>query len=214
MAAELRDHLDSQYYALTEAGWTPDQALAETLRAMGEPEALREEYKAAWRRSRPVRPRLKTWAKGCAVMGGVHLLVGCVLGAMWEMAISLPGDSQDKWIRLIRGTVGDLNNSYLKWWLPLVLALIAGAYYLGRKFRESPHPAPLIGTALCFHWASVAAFNGWWRGSVDHHRPFWEAVGRHFYYMAWHYAWTFALCILLGIVFGHMSAGIRRSAAT
>ena len=218
LEAELRDHLDSQCRALTEAGWTPDQAQAEALSAMGEPGALRKEYKAAWRRSQPARAeelrhRLKTWAKGFAVMGGVHLLISYVLGAMWQMVISLPGDSPDKWVKLIRGTVGDLNNSYLRYWLPLVLALVAGAFYLGRKFRASSRPAPLISAGLCLHWACIATFNGWWRGIVNHHRPFWEAVGRHFYYMAWHYVWTFTLCFLLGVVFGYMAVKIRRSAA-
>lgn len=143
--AELRDHLESHCRALTEAGRTPDQARAEALRTMGEPEALREEYQAAWRRSWPARAealrrRLKAWAVGLAVMGGVHFLVAFLLGAMWNMAISLPGDSYVKWVRLIRGTVGNLNNAYLTTWLPLVLALAAGAFCLGRKFRASSRP--------------------------------------------------------------------------
>lgn len=216
--AELRDHLESHCRALTEAGRTPDQARAEALRTMGEPEALREEYQAAWRRSWPARAeelrrRLKAWAVGLAVMGGVHFLVAFLLGAMWNMAISLPGDSYVKWVRLIRGTVGNLNNAYLTTWLPLVLSLAAGAFCLGRKFRASSRPAPLISMGLCLHWACIAAFNGWWYGIVHHHRPFWVEVGRHFYYAAWHYAWTFALCILLGVAFGRMSVRTSRSAA-
>lgn len=217
--AELRDHLETQCRALMESGRTEAEARAEALRAMGEPDKLQEEYRAAWRRSWPaqaeeLRRLVKAWAGGLAVMGGVDYLVAFVLSTMWNMAISLPGDSKDKWVRLIRGTVGNLNNSYLRWWLPLVLALVAGAFYLGHKFQASPRPAPLISVGLCLHWASIAAFNGWWRGIVDYHRPFWEAVGRHFYYMAWHYAWTFALCILLGVVFGHMSVKMKRPSAT
>lgn len=215
MEAELRDHLESQCRALAEAGWTPDQAQAETLRTMGEPEALRKEYKAAWRRSWLMRGkerfrRLIAWAGGCALMGGVHLLVSYVLSTMWRMAISLPGNSQDKWVRLIRGTVGDLNNSYLIWWLPLVVALVAGAFYLGRKLQASPL---LVSAGLCVHWACIAAFNGWWRAMDDHHRPFWEAVGNHFLNAALHYVWTFALCILLGVFFGHLGEKTSRRAA-
>lgn len=211
--AELHDHLDSQYRSLTEAGRTPEQAQTETLSTMGESETLRAEYRAAWRRSLKIRHPLKMWARGIAVMSGVHFLVACVLGVMWDMATSLPGDSHDKWVRLIRDTLGNLNNSYLRYWLPLVLALIAGAFYLGRKFRASSCSVPIISSGLCLHWACIAAFNGWWRGIVDHHRPFWEAVARHFYYKAWHYAWTFMLCILLGVWFGYVSVKIKRSPA-
>lgn len=49
---------------------------------------------------------LRTWARGCAVMFGVQLLVSCLLSCVWQMALSLPGDSQEPWVRLIRGTVG------------------------------------------------------------------------------------------------------------
>lgn len=160
LEAELRDHLDSQYRALTEAGRTPDQAQAEALRAMGEPETLRKEFMAAWRRSWPARAEelrrwLKGWAGGFIVMGGVDFLIAYVLGTMWNMAISLPGDSQDKWVKLIRGTVGNLNNSYLRWWLPLVPALIAGrstwAANFGRRLtprRSSAWDCASTGPAL------------------------------------------------------------------
>ena len=223
MEAELRDHLDSQCRTLMEAGWTPDQAQAETLRTMGEPETLRKAYRAAWRRSRSARAgdlccRMKAWAGGWAVMGGVHLLSAYILSAMWDMATSLPWNSHDKWVRLIRGTlrgiIGDMSKSYrswyLPWWLPLVLALAAGAFYLGRKFKTSSHPAPLISAGLCLHWACIAAINGWWYAALRPRRPFWEAVECHFALMARHYCWTFALCILLGVVIGHIAAKTRR----
>lgn len=119
MENELNDHLETQLRALLESGRTRAEAQAEALRAMGAPDRLREEYRAAWRRTWPgrlegLRRRLGAWACGCAVMFGAHYLVGFLMGAMWRMAISLPGDSQEPWIRLIRGTIGDLNNSWLR----------------------------------------------------------------------------------------------------
>ena len=46
----------------------------------------------------------------------------------------------------------------------------------------------------------------------EEYRPA-RAEERHFYYMAWHYVWTFALCILLGMAFGYMSVRPGKSAA-
>lgn len=116
MEAELRDHLETLCRALMESGRTEAGARAEALRAMGEPDRLREEYRAVWRRSLPgrletLRYHLGAWARGCAVMLGVQLLVSCVMSCVWQMALSLPGDSREAWVRMIRGTVGDLNNS-------------------------------------------------------------------------------------------------------
>lgn len=217
--SELRDHLETQYRALTEAGRTMDEARAETLRTMGEPDRLRAEYEAAWLRTWPARLealgyRLKVWAKGFCVMFGAHCLVGFVLDQVWLAALLLPGDSKEPWAKLIRDTVGNLNNSWVfSLLLPLTLVLLAGAYYLGRKFQASPRPARQISVGLFFYWAFFAALKAYFRALDNHHRPFWEAVGRHFYYNARLYVPTFALCILLGIVFGRLFSKRRPSAA-
>lgn len=217
MENELNDHLETHLRTLMGSGRTEAEAQAEALAAMGAPDRLRVEYRAAWRRSLPGRlaalgRRLGIWARGCAVMLGAHYLVSLVMSAMWLMAISLPGDSREPWIKLIRGTIGDLNNSLLWLLLPLTLALIAGAYYLGRKFRASRCPAALISTGLCVHWTFITAFTIWWE-AADDHRTFWGELVVYLPYNAVYYSSTFALCILLGVVFGYLSAKPERPIA-
>lgn len=211
MEAELRDHLETLYGALADAGRTQEEARAEALLAMGKPEKLREEYRAVWRRSLPGRLELlggclRAWARGCAVMFGVHLLTSYVLGLVWQMALSLPGDSRDPWVQMIRGTVGNLNNTWLRYVLPLVLALTAGASLLGRRFQTSRRPAGLISVGLSFHWAAVNAFHIWWE-AMDDHRAFGAELmvyltngpSLRYYFL------TLMLCILLGLVFAYLS---------
>ena len=218
LEAELRDHLDSQYRALTEAGQTPDQARAEALRAMGEPETLREEYKAAWRRSlsgrlEALRSQLIIWVVGCAVMFGAHLVVASVIGWVWNLAISLPADSRDPQIRMIRDTLGNLNNSlFFSHLLPLVFALTLGAYYLSREFQTSRHPVWQVSVGLSSYWTFLAMFDVWWE-ALDDHRTFWDEVKVYMGFNAGYYLFTFSLCILLGVVFGHMSAKMKRPSA-
>ncbi len=218
MEAELCDHLETQCRALMEAGRTQDEARAEALRVMGAPEALQKEYMAAWRRSLPGRleelgRRLWAWAEGLAVMFGAQLLVTSVISTIWTMAISLPGDSQDPWVRAIRNTVGDLNNSlFFSRLLPFLCALIAGAFYLSWRLRASRCPAALISAALCVHWAYVSAYHVLIE-ALDDHRTFWEELKVYFAYNAGYYSLTLALCVLLGVVFGHMSKRTTRSAA-
>lgn len=219
MEAELRDHLEALCRDLMESGRTEDGARAEALRAMGEPDDLREAYLAAWRRSLPgrleaLRYRLGAWARGCAVMLGIQLLVSYVIALVWQMALSLPGDSRDPWVRMIRGTVGNLNNSWLWYLLPLTLALAAGARYLGRRFQGSRRAAGLISAGLSFHWVFIFGFETWWE-ALDSHRTFWAQLWRYLTYgPSFRYRFcTLALCVLLGVVFGRMSPGARRSAA-
>ena len=204
----LEDHLECQRRALMDAGRTEAEAQAEALRLMGEPERLKKEYLAAWKRSLPgrlaaLRLLLRAWVGGLAVTAGTHLLIAYVISMVWQMALSLPGDSQDPWIRLIRGTVGDIHNSlFWRHLFPFALALAVGAYYLSRRLQTSRRPAAVISAALCVHWAYITAFNAWWSAIDNHHRPFWEAVSRYLIYNAWYHCFTFALCILLGGAFG------------
>lgn len=136
--AELYDHLETQCRALMEAGKSETKAQAETLRAMGEPKKLRDAYRAAWKRSLSGRLEvlaccLRTWFLGLAVIFGVQLLISTVAFHMWEMAISLPGDSYDPQIRMIRNIAMDYHNSYTSLWFPFVLALIV---------LQNPNAAP------------------------------------------------------------------------
>lgn len=220
MEAELRDHLETLCRALMESGRTAAQAQAEARQAMGEPSRLREEYTAAWRLSLPgrlaaLRYHLRTWAGGCAVMLGVQLLVSCLLSFVWQMALSLPGDSRDPWVRLIRGTVGDLNNSWLWSLLPLVLALAAGAYFLGRRFQVSSRPAGPVCLGLSLHWAFIFTLDIWWE-ALDDHQTFWEELRDCLTYgpaLAYRFL-TLALCVLLGVVFARFWKRAERSAAS
>ncbi len=218
--AELRDHLETQCLALMEAGRTEDEARSEALRLMGAPEALQREYAAAWRRSWPARReelgrRLRAWAGGLGVMFGVQLLISTVVSSIWNMAISLPGDSKDPWVRAIRGTFGELNNSTFFWrLLPLLCALFVGAFYLSRRFQTSRCPAVFISAGLSIHWAYITAFHIWWE-ALDDHRTFWEELKDYlpYPYNAKYYSLTLALCVLLGVVFGYRSKRLRRSVA-
>lgn len=147
-------------------------------------------------------------------MFGVHLLTAVALALAANLALSLPGDSTDPWVRMIRGTVGDLHNSWLWYLLPLTLALTAGAHYLGRRFRTAPRPAALICLGLLVHWVFIAAFDIWWE-ALDDHRTFWAELWGCLTYgpTLRYYACTLTLCVLLGVVFGCLSQEGKRFAA-
>lgn len=163
---ELRDHM-LQFLSREEA-----------LQVMGDPEQLQREYKAAWARSLPGRLEelgrcLDTWAVGWAIMLGTHLLISIVIGCINWMALSLPGDSLDPTVQLIRGTLGDLHNSFF-WWrvFPFVSALTLGACYLGRRSRTLLHPVREIGVGLSIYGASIAMLRLWVQ-AAHHHRTMW-----------------------------------------
>lgn len=210
---ELRDHMRTLYLSLTEGGMNPAQARRETLRVMGEPNKLKEEYRVAWQQSLPGQMdyRLRTWAWGWVVMSGAHLLVRSVIGFVWSMVISLPGDSREPWVRMIRGIAINLSNSYLWLLIPFVPALIVGAYYLSCKFQASRHPVWQISVGLSFHWAFISVIHVWLE-ALDDHMTFWARFNGYFSHNATYYSLTFAFCILLGVVFGHMSVEMKRAA--
>lgn len=215
---ELRDHLETQCRSLMDAGRTRDEARTEALRFMGEPEILKGQYGAAWRRSRRGRLetlalRLRTWAVSLAVMFGTRFLIGLITGAIWNMAISLPGNLSDPQIRMIRDFAMDYRNSYVSLWLPLIPALIAGAYYLSRKTRTQRYPARRISGVLSFYWSLTTAFQVWWE-ALDDHITFWEELKVYLPYNAGYYGLTFALCLLLGLTFGLMAVRENRRAAS
>lgn len=199
---ELRDHMETLRQSCSEE---------EVLSLMGNPERLRKEYRAAWQRSWP--EQLRTLGRGLAVTAGTHFLIYWVMGSVWQLATSLPGDSRKPWILLIRGTIGNWNNSlFWRHLLPFALALAAGALYMGRRLQTSRRPAALISAGLCLHWSYVTAFNAWWSAIDHHHRPFWEAVARYMFYGAKYHIFTFLLCILIGALFGQKRAGRQKLA--
>ena len=205
---ELRDHMESQQQALVESGTEPRWAEEAVKNTMGDPEKLRAEYEAAWEQSLQarlgrMRKCVSTWGKGFAVMLGVHYLIALSIESSQEIASWLSGNFQGLWVRLIQDASRTLNGvPFWRHLFPLALALTAGAFYLNRRFHTSRRPAGLISAGLFFYWAYIAAGRAWFRALDNHHRPFWEAVGRHFYYNAGHYCFTFLLCILLGVLFG------------
>jgi len=197
--AELYDHLETQCHALMEAGRTQDQARKEILRVMGEPEALQKEYAAAWRRSWPARleelvHRLLAWAGGLAIMWWVQYLGCCAADAFWSTVLNLD------------------SSSFFRDLFALLCALIAGAFFLSRLFQTSRRPAVLISAGLFFHWASFVALGVSWE-ALDDHRTFLEELILFLTYNAGYCALALTLCVLLGVVFGHMSGRRQRLSA-
>lgn len=88
--------------------------------------------------------------------------------------------------------------------LPLAAALIVGACYLGRRFRASRCSSLLIIPGLCVHWTFITAFDIFLK-AVDDHRTFLQELAVYLPYNAVYYSCTFALCILLGVMFGYLS---------
>ena len=188
---ELHDHLEAQCQCLMEAGRTESEARAEALRMMGAPEKLREEYKKSWQRSWPGRLaawgyRLGCWVKGFCVMLGAHCLICYGMNDYWYLL--------DRKIWL---------------YLPLALALIAGACYLGRKFQTARHPAWQISSVVFYYLALFFWIDVSWEAAEDR-LTFWEEWWDRYmpYYPGRIYFYLFALCILLGVVFGYMA--VRR----
>ena len=197
--AELRDHLETQFRALIEAGWTEDEAQAETLRVMGEPEKLQEEYKAAWRRSLPARMEALGRCLGTLIMGMVVLFFVCYVRNWINDQLS-----------------EDLRNTHWYWvWyaFPLVISLVAGAFYMGRRSRTARHPAALVSMGLCIHWANIVAIHGLFYVADHHHRSVGDAVLLFLFYHGWYYFCTLLLgllCSLLGVVFARWNTQAER----
>lgn len=217
METELCDHLETYCSALMEAGKTESEARAETLRMMGEPDKLREEYSEAWRQILPGRlavlaHQLKSWAGGCAVMLGVQTLASYMQVFIERVAPSLPRDSQEPWVRLIQGASKYLQSSSRWVFLPLVFALMAGAFFLGRRFRASRRPGWQLSVGLSLHWSFIASLDIWLE-ALDDHITFWEELKHLSIYDTKYYSLSLVLCVLLGVVFGHMSAREKPSAA-
>ncbi len=171
---ELEGHLAALEADLTAAGHAPEEARAEAVRRMGDPDRLREEYLAAWRSSLPAQweYRLKTWVWNYfVVMFGAQLFVMLLMG--WaSMAADWFSGYGNPLGRLLGETV------FFSYTLPLAAALLAGACYLREKFKITRHPTWQIGVGLALYWASDAALRVWLEAyshqSTVYQRTFWE----------------------------------------
>lgn len=221
METELRDHLETRYRALIESGRTEAEARTETLRAMGEPEALQKEYRAAWRRTLPGRMktlgwRLCVWMAGCGIMGVLYILTFMLLG--------LVGFTYDAYIPgrvtfpLLSGNLFYLTVfSGILFLLPFSL----GAWFLRRCFCEEPRPARLVTAGLLAAWAGEkTAIIG--LSALIYQMPLGLDLLTRIYHggdttAPWftpaNYILTFLGCILLGAVFGRMPAKPERPIA-
>lgn len=220
MESELCDHLETQCRILIESGRTELQAQTETLRAMGEPAALLEEYRAAWRRSLPgrletLRRRLYVWVCGCGIIGGLYILTFLLLGlagftydAVLMNRVSFP---------LLSGNVSITVFSGILFLLPFGL----GAWFLRLCFRRERHPAGLVTAGLLAAWAGEkASIIG--LSALIYQMPLsLELLTRIYrggdvtapWFSPANYVLTFLGCILLGAVFGHMSVKMKNSIA-
>lgn len=99
--AELRDHMETGYEDLTGGGKTHREAVEQVLHTMGDPETLRKEYDAAWRRRemsffRPLYTSLCLYALAVALTVPVYLfgdfgkaVVGLYVLAAAPLALAL-----------------------------------------------------------------------------------------------------------------------------
>lgn len=159
MERELRDHMLAECEALAQAGRTPEEAQAETLRRMGEPEKLQREYEAAWKRSLPARlealgRRLGVIAVGCFLMGAAYILTA--------MTLSMLGFTIDRTSGLTL-----LGRTFPIYGDPAALAIFGsalflvpfslGALFLRFRFRRERRPAGLVTAGLLAAWAGEKA---------------------------------------------------------
>lgn len=149
LEGELRDHLETQYRALLEGGGAEDEARAEALRLMGEPEALREEYEAAWRR----RPEARVWAclgwLAALFFGGVTLCWTYFLALILFVtlpSIAVGGETWAAWLG--NGAFRALPGA-LCFWVPFGVEAALLRQLLGGYRRRGT----LIGLGLLASWA-------------------------------------------------------------
>lgn len=218
MEAELRDHLDSQCRALAEAGRTQDEARAEALRLMGEPEKLRLEYEAAWRRSPAGRARraasvLGGAAAGCVVMGALYIFAFVLLGMV--------GFTYDTWLpdRVCFPILSE-NRIYVTVFSTVLFLLpfTLGAWLLRFCFRRERRPVGLVTAGLLAAWAGEkAAIIG--LSMLIYQMPLGPDLLTRIYdggdttapwFSPVYILLTLVGCILLGQLFGRMDVGEKR----
>lgn len=159
--AELRDHLETQFRALIEAGWTEDEAQAETLRVMGEPEKLQGEYEAAWRRSLPARletlgRRLGVIAAGCFLMGALYIYT-----AMFLSLLGFTYDGVSPHPQTLTGRnfpiLGDGPALTIFGASLFLIPFPLGALFLKFRFQRERRPTSLVTAGLLSAWAGEKA---------------------------------------------------------
>lgn len=221
---ELNDHLETRLHALMGSGRTEAEAQAEALEAMGAPDQLREEYRAAWRRSWPGRRErmeamvihLFKWVVGCVLMGASYILTFGFLGAAgFTYDAYIPGRAC--YPILSRNKLYVTVFSTILFLLPFTL----GAWFLRCSFRREPHRTRLVTAGLLAAWAGEkTAIIG--LSALIYQMPLGLDLLTRIYHggdttAPWfspaNYVLTFLGCILLGQLFGHRSAKPERPAA-
>lgn len=153
---ELRDHLECRRRALAEAGRTEAEARAEALAAMGDPNRLRGEYRAAWTRTFQARAgRLAVIAGGCLLMGLLYICTAVFLSVLGFTtdSISTRPTVLGRTFPMYGDTVAFTIFGSSLFLLPFSL----GALYLRARFRDARRPAVWVTLGLLAAWAGEKA---------------------------------------------------------
>lgn len=154
---ELRDHLECRRRALAEAGRTEAEARAEALAAMGDPDRLRGEYRAAWNRTFQARAgRLAVIAGGCLLMGTLYLLTAMILSALgftYDSTAAYPHTLTGRNFPILGGGPALVIFGSALFLIPFPL----GALYLRARFRDARRPAVWVTLGLLAAWAGEKA---------------------------------------------------------
>lgn len=217
MEAELSDHLETQCRALMESGRIGSEARAETLRAMGEPDKLQEEYRAAWRRSPGGKvSALGSIAMGCVAMGTLYILTFMLLGMA---GFTYDAESPDRVCFPILS--GNMMNVTVFSTVLFLLPFTLGAFLLRFHFRNESRPVGLVTVGLLAAWAgekaaiiSISALICQMPLGLDlltriYHGGDTTAP----WFSPANYVLTFLGCIFLGQMIGRMSVRMKRPAA-
>lgn len=151
---ELRDHMETQYQVLTGAGASPPEARSRILDTIGDPERLREEYKAAWRRTLQARTagvsaHIPALFLGCILMGTLYILTAAFLGSMgFTYDAEAPG-----WTGRCFPLLAEGPNATIFGALIFLIPFTLGALYLRRCFRNEDRPADGVTLGLLAAWA-------------------------------------------------------------
>ena len=223
--AELRDHLETQFRALIEAGWNEDEAQAETLRVMGEPEKLKLEYETAWKRSLPGRMealgvRLGVIAGGCLLMGALYIYTAMflsLLGFTYDGVSPHPQTLTGRNFPILgEGPALTIFGTSL-----FLIPFPLGALFLRSRFQRERHPAGLVTAGLLAAWAGektviigLSALIYEMPLSLDLlHRISRGGDVTGPWFTPSYIVLTFVGCLLLGMVFGHIPRKTNRPAA-
>lgn len=143
VCGELADHLELLVRDLTEAGLGEEEARAEALQKMGDPEALNREYYAVWER----RTRFQRDFEWCVAGGIVGRLSFALFGPLAGAAVYLISlYCPDQISTLILN--GSLFGGCYYDWLLYAAAYIPNALFLGWAFRGRRRARTLVAFGL------------------------------------------------------------------